>query len=66
MLKGQRAAQARRELDRKFAAANLDPIVARPRSGWIRAVRGALGMSQEALAVRLGVTRPKFPPVAPV
>jgi len=57
MRKGQRAAQARRELDRKFAAASLEPIVARPRSGWIRAVRGALGMSQEALAARLGVTR---------
>lgn len=53
-----RASQARRELDRKFAAANLSPISARPRAGWIRAVRVALGMSQRALADRLGVSGP--------
>jgi predicted DNA-binding mobile mystery protein A len=56
MQKSERAAQARRELDRKFEAAYLEPIVARPRSGWIRAVRGALGMSQAALAARLGIS----------
>ncbi len=48
--------QARRELDRKFDAADLRPIEARPRSGWIRAIRGALGMSQAVLARRLGVS----------
>jgi predicted DNA-binding mobile mystery protein A len=52
----ERAAQARRELDRKFNAAELGPIAARPRSGWIRAIRGALGMSQAVLAERLGVS----------
>lgn len=52
----EKATQARRELDRKFVEANLGPIKARPRSGWIRAVRGALGMSQAALAGRLGVS----------
>jgi predicted DNA-binding mobile mystery protein A len=52
----ERAAQARRELDRKFSATTLDPIAARPRSGWIAAIRGALGMSQAVLAERLGVT----------
>jgi predicted DNA-binding mobile mystery protein A len=52
----ERAAQARRELDRKFDTANLEPIQARPRSGWIRAIRGALGMSQAVLAERLGVS----------
>ena len=56
MQRSERAAQARRELDRKFDAANLEPIQARPRSGWIRAVRGALGMSQAVLAERLGVS----------
>jgi predicted DNA-binding mobile mystery protein A len=56
MQTSERAAQARRELDRKFDAANLEPIQARPRSGWIRAVRGALGMSQAVLAERLGVS----------
>jgi predicted DNA-binding mobile mystery protein A len=56
MQKSQRAAQARRELDRKFTAAELNPIAARPRSGWIRAIRNALGMSQAVLAKRLGVS----------
>lgn len=57
MRKSERAAQARRELDRKFATANLKPVLARPRGGWIRAIRNGLGMSQEALAQRLGVTK---------
>jgi predicted DNA-binding mobile mystery protein A len=57
MQPSERAAQARRELDRKFDAADLEPIEARPRSGWIRAIRGALGMSQAVLAERLGVSR---------
>jgi predicted DNA-binding mobile mystery protein A len=56
MRRAERAAQARRELDRKFSAAQLEPIAAPPRSGWIRAIRGALGMSQAVLAERLGVT----------
>lgn len=55
MQKTEREAQARRELDRKFAALRLDSI-ARPRSGWMRAVRRALGMSQAVLAERLAVT----------
>ncbi|MBK5223222.1 MAG: mobile mystery protein A [Acidimicrobiia bacterium] len=58
MRKSDRAAQARRELDRKFAAANVEPIRARPRGGWIRAIRAGLGMSQEALAARLEITGP--------
>ena len=56
MRKSERATQVRRELDRKFAATNLEPVLARPRGGWIRAIRTGLGMSQEALARRLGVT----------
>jgi predicted DNA-binding mobile mystery protein A len=56
MQPSERAAQARRELDRKFSTAELEPIAARPRSGWIRAIRGALGMSQAVLAERLGVS----------
>lgn len=52
----ERAAQARRELDRKFATLNLDSVVARPRAGWIRAIRRALGMSQAVLAERLAVS----------
>lgn len=56
MRSSERASQARRELDRKFSAADLGSIEARPRSGWIRAIRGALGMSQAVLAERLGVS----------
>ena len=56
MRPSERSAQARRELDRKFNAADIGPIVARPRSGWIRAIRGALGMSQAVLAERLGIS----------
>ena len=57
MRPAERAAQARRELDRKYEQANLEPIRARPRSGWIRSVRGALGLTQSALATRLEITR---------
>jgi predicted DNA-binding mobile mystery protein A len=56
MQPSERAAQARRELDRKFSAADLEPIRARPRSGWIRAIREALGMSQGVLARRIGIS----------
>jgi predicted DNA-binding mobile mystery protein A len=56
MQSSERSAQARRELDRKFNQADLEPIRAIPRLGWIRAIRGALGMSQAVLAGRLGVS----------
>jgi predicted DNA-binding mobile mystery protein A len=56
MKKSERSSQARRELDRKFSAADLEPVRALPRSGWIRAIRAALGMSQAVLAERLGVS----------
>ncbi len=55
MKRAEKAAQGRRELDRKFAAVKVEAIRARPRAGWIRAVRGALGMSQRALAQRLDI-----------
>jgi predicted DNA-binding mobile mystery protein A len=51
------AGQARRLLDEKYADGTIATLRARPRSGWIRAVRTALGMSQDAVAQRLGVTR---------
>jgi predicted DNA-binding mobile mystery protein A len=56
MERSRRSAQARRELDRKFRAMDLEPIRARPHAGWVKAIRNALGMSQAALAHRLGVT----------
>ena len=56
MQKSLKALQARRELDRKFAAIELTEIRTRPRSGWVRAIRGALGMSQAALARHLNIS----------
>ena len=56
MERSRRSAQARRELDRKFRATDLEPVRARPHVGWVKAVRNALGMSQAALAHRLAVT----------
>jgi len=56
MRNSERAAQARRELDRKFSSTDLAVARSRPRAGWIRAIRGALGMSQAVLAQRLGIS----------
>jgi predicted DNA-binding mobile mystery protein A len=56
MKPGERAAQARRQLDSRFKDSNADFIRARPRSGWVKAIRNALGMSQTDLARRLGVS----------
>jgi len=56
MQASERAAQARRALDRTFRSANLEPLRTRPPRGWIRVIRSALGMSQATLAGRLGVT----------
>ncbi len=50
------ARQARRILDEKYTAGTLEAVRIRPRSGWVKAVREALGMSQSTLAGRLGVT----------
>jgi predicted DNA-binding mobile mystery protein A len=55
MQRNERATQARREIDRRFRDADVKLV--RPRSGWIRAIRGALGMSQQALSSRLGISR---------
>lgn len=57
MRKGEKARQARRELDRRLQRAQLDPVRARPHEGWIRAIRSGLGMTQDALAGRLGITK---------
>lgn len=57
MQPSERSAQARRELDRKFSTGTLEAIQARPHSGWIRAIRDALQMSQTVLARRLNISR---------
>lgn len=56
MKPAERSAQARRELDRRFQSSDLMALGARPRSGWIRSIRQALGMSQAVLGRRVGVT----------
>jgi predicted DNA-binding mobile mystery protein A len=48
------ARQKTRQLDDELAATN---IPSRPRSGWIAAVRQALGMSQTQLAARMDIVR---------
>jgi predicted DNA-binding mobile mystery protein A len=51
------ARQARRLLDDKYVDGTLAAIRVPPRSGWIKAVRVGLGMSQDSLARRLGISR---------
>lgn len=52
----ERSSQARRELDRRFRQSDVNAIRDRPRSGWVKAIRTGLGMSQAVLAGRLGVS----------
>ncbi|MFW7377501.1 MAG: mobile mystery protein A [Oligoflexus sp.] len=46
----------RQTLDEKIKPLNVLKKLARPRSGWIKAIRGALGMTTRQLGFRLGVT----------
>lgn len=46
----------RRQLDRKLAAFTPLSAVPRPRLGWAKAVREALGISAKQLAMRLGIS----------
>lgn len=57
MAASNQALMARRVLDDKFAAGSTAAIRIPPRSGWIKAVRTALGMSQASLAKRLRISR---------
>lgn len=45
-----------RQLDTALTSWREAPLPTRPASGWIHAIRNALGMSSAALARRLGVT----------
>lgn len=49
---------ARRRLDQRYDRAVVENWDARPRLGWVRAVRDALGMSTRQLAARMGVSQP--------
>ncbi|MDQ2837618.1 MAG: mobile mystery protein A [Actinomycetota bacterium] len=51
-----RAREGRRVLDRRWLTLPTATAMQPPRSGWIRAVRQALGMSLGDLAARLGMT----------
>ncbi len=57
MNRRQRAAQARRSLDRTLTPYRELPG-RRPPKGWIRAIRDALGMTAEQLGERLSITQP--------
>jgi len=46
-----------RQLDARLRPLRAFANTSRPRSGWIRAVRRALGMTQPQLAARVGLTR---------
>lgn len=56
MQKWERAAQARRALDRRFSSGLVADLRPPPHGGWVRAARTALAMSQADLARRLGIT----------
>lgn len=47
---------ARKNLDRRLAPLRAEPLIAPP-SGWIKAIREALGMTAEQLARRMGVVQ---------
>jgi predicted DNA-binding mobile mystery protein A len=53
-LKSRAARQAMRRLDTTVSGLQMP---GRPRKGWICAIREALGMSQDQLARRMGITR---------
>lgn len=48
----------RRQLDKQLSPLQSFARLPRPRNGWIREVRNALGMSARQLAQRLGISQP--------
>lgn len=56
---GKKDEMARRHLDVKFKNAGLLKALIRPQSGWIRAIRDALGITGQILADRVGISRPR-------
>jgi predicted DNA-binding mobile mystery protein A len=49
-----------RHLDKRFQALRALKDTARPPRGWIRAIRGALGMTTAQFARRMGVSQPRI------
>jgi predicted DNA-binding mobile mystery protein A len=58
MIKARLAARSRSHLDKRFKALGPVSRFAPPVRGWIKAIRGALGMSTAQLAKRLRVKQP--------
>ena len=54
-MKRSQRAQARQALDAKVSALNVQAFTPPP-TGWVRAIRDALGMTTRQMAERLGVT----------
>ena len=50
---------ARRALDQRLDTIRESEVFSRPRKGWIRAIREALGMTASQLGDRLGVSQPR-------
>lgn len=48
----------RRQLDRQFQQWRILELAPRPRRGWLREIRLALGMTSVQLAKRLGISQP--------
>ncbi len=59
MTKDRQAALARKNLGRKLDFLQEERLT-RPRGGWIRAIRDALGMSSRQLAKRMGVVQSRI------
>jgi predicted DNA-binding mobile mystery protein A len=55
----QERATARKQLDKKLNSLVNSEALARPRRGWIRAIREALGMTTAQLGRRMGVSQPR-------
>ncbi len=58
MKKSKLATQSRSRLDSRFIEIGPAKRFTTPARGWIKAIRGALGMSSSQLASRLGVKQP--------
>jgi predicted DNA-binding mobile mystery protein A len=57
MTKAEVATRTLESLDRKYRSGLVADIRARPYPGWIRAIRTGLGLSERALAQRLGISQ---------
>ena len=55
-MKPEARALLRRQLDQQLSSLESAPL-ARPRRGWVRAIREALGMNGRQLAERMGIAR---------